>query len=103
MGKYQQGGIEKLIAERTGQGRKNEIPDAVNQALVSELSKREGFKSYSEIRDWLKQEHELEIRYGTVHAHVRYRLGAKLKEPRPLSIEQDEREVFHLKKPLRHG
>jgi len=31
--KYQQGGIETLIAERTGQGRKRLIGAAVNQAL----------------------------------------------------------------------
>jgi transposase len=99
MRKYQQGGIEELIAEHSSPGRPRSIPSAVSLALEAELAKREGFKSYTEIQAWLKREHGLEIDYGTVHLHVRYRLGAKLKEPRPVSIEQDEREVFHFKKP----
>ena len=98
--KYQQGGIETLIAERTGQGRKRLIGAAVNQALEAELSKPEGFKSYGQIQDWLQREHGLQLRYGTVHLHVRYRLGAKLKVSRPRSVQQDASEVFYLKKHL---
>lgn len=100
MRKYQQGGIEELIVEHRSTGRPRSIPAEVSLALETELAQREGFTSYVEIQDWLKTEHGLEIEYGTVHLHVRYRLGAKLKEPRPVSLEQDEREVFHFKKPL---
>lgn len=100
MQKYKSGGIEKLIAERTGQGRKRSISSQVSSALEEELAKREGFKSYGEIQDWLQQEHNLRVRYGTVHLHVRYRLGAKLKQPRPVSLKQDEQAVFLFKKPL---
>ena len=57
--KYQQGGIAKLIAARTGQGRKRVINEPVNQALEAELAKPEGFKSYGAIQDWLKREHGL--------------------------------------------
>lgn len=98
--KYESGGLEHLIARRTGQGRKRSIPDAVTSALESELANREGFKSYGEIQDWLQQEHDLAVRYGTVHLHVRYRLGAKLKRPRPVSVKQDEQEVLLFKKHL---
>lgn len=101
MQKYGGGGIEKLIAERTGQGRKRSIPAEVNSALEEELAKREGFKSYGEIQDWLEREHDLTVRYGTVHLHVRDRLGAKLKHPRPVSGKQDEPAVSLFKKPLR--
>jgi transposase len=92
--KYKAGGIVGLIEEHSRSGRPRSIPEAVSQALEAELSKREGFKSYVEIQEWLKREHDLEIEYRTVHLHVRYRLGAKLKEPRPLSVDQDEPEVF---------
>ena len=98
--KYKGGGIEKMIAERTGQGRKRTIPTQVSSALEEELAKREGFKSYGEIQDWLQREHDLEVRYGTVHLHVRYRLGAKLKHPRPVSVKQDEQAVVLFKKHL---
>jgi transposase len=79
--KYQREGIEGLITIGCSSGRPHSIPEEVNQALVAELAKREGFKSYVEIQDWLRREHELEVDYPTVHRHVRYRLGAKLKEP----------------------
>lgn len=102
MGKYKQGGIEELIAEHSSSGRPRSIPETVSAALEVELAKREGFKSYIEIQEWLKREHDLEIEYRTVHLHVHHRLGAKLKEPRPLSVEQDEAEVFYFKKPLLH-
>lgn len=97
--KYQQGGIAKLIAARTGQGRKRLIDEPVNQALEAELAKPEGFKSYGAIQDWLKREHGLAVRYGTVHLHVHYRLGAKLKVPRPRSAKQDAAAVRRFKKP----
>jgi transposase len=101
--KYDNGGIETLMAQRSGQGRKRSIPNEVSSALEAELTKREGFKSYGEIQDWLEQEHDLTVRYGTVHLHVHYRLGAKLKRPRPVSVKQDEQEVWLLKKPSLPG
>ncbi len=42
--KYQQGGIAKLIAARTGQGRKRLISEPVNQALEAELAKPSGIQ-----------------------------------------------------------
>jgi transposase len=98
MQKYADGGIKTLIAERTGQGRKRSIPTDVSSALEEKLANREGFKSYSEIQAWLEREHDLAVRYGTVHLHVRYRLGAKLKHPRPVSVKQDEQDVLLFKK-----
>ncbi|WP_161606851.1 winged helix-turn-helix domain-containing protein [Fortiea contorta] len=48
--------------------------------------------------EWLKQEQGLDIEYATVYASVRYRLGAKLKVPRPQSYKQDEKLVSEFKK-----
>ncbi len=39
-----------------------------------------------------------DIEYATVYAWVRYRLGAKLKVPRPQSHKQDEKLVSEFKK-----
>ncbi|MBD2564829.1 winged helix-turn-helix domain-containing protein [Nostoc linckia FACHB-391] len=46
----------------------------------------------------MKQEHGQDIEYATVYALVRYRLGAKLKVPRPQSHKQDEKLVSEFKK-----
>lgn len=88
--KYEAHGIEKLIAPPTGQGRKSVIPAAINQALVEKLDDPNGISSYGEIQQWLETEHQLQVKYPTVHRHVRYRLRAKLKVPRPVNESADE-------------
>ncbi|BAU13034.1 putative transposase [Leptolyngbya sp. NIES-3755] len=101
--KYEAQGIEKLLAPRTGQGRKCTIPEAVNQVLVEKLDDPNGVSSYLEIQQWLETEHQLQVKYSTVHRHVRYRLGAKLKVPRPVNELADEHEQHAFRKHLRHG
>jgi transposase len=57
-----------------------------------------GFSSYGAIVEWLEQEHGQTVEYGTVYQWVRYRLGAKLKVPRPGSHQQDAVAVERFKK-----
>lgn len=56
------------------------------------------FSSYGAIVEWLEQEHGQTVEYGTVYQWVRYRLGAKLKVPRPRSHQQDVVAVEGFKK-----
>ncbi|MBW4452249.1 MAG: winged helix-turn-helix domain-containing protein [Nostoc indistinguendum CM1-VF10] len=80
------------------------MPTAVNYAaLEEELKIGKGFSSYGVIVEWLKQEHGQDIEYATVYAWVRYRLGAKLKVPRPQSHKQEEKLVSELKKTRHHS
>lgn len=75
------------------------MPRLVNYAALSEeLKTGKGFSSYGAIVEWLKQKHGQNIEYATVYAWVRYRLGAKLKVPRPQSHNQDEKLVSEFKK-----
>ena len=67
-------------------------------ALTQELKTGKGFSSYGAIVEWLKKEHGLDVKYGTVYALVRYQLGAKLKVPRPQSYKQDQKLVSEFKK-----
>lgn len=99
VGKYRRGGLEQLLAPPQGQGRKSQIPQAVSDALQVRLQQAEhGFTSYGEIQQWLATEHGVQASYAVVHQHVRYRLKAKLKVPRPASVEQDEHEGVLFKK-----
>ena len=68
------------------------------QRLVEKLREPQGFSSYGEIVEWLKQECNTEVKYKTVYRVVRYQLKAKLKIPRPVSKEQDEKAVNLFKK-----
>lgn len=63
------------------------------ERLQERLQQPEGFRSYGEIQQWLQAEFDREVKYKTVYKTVRYRLKAKLKIPRPQSIQQDEQAV----------
>lgn len=96
--KYKAGGLSSLLFIKKAAGAKRKINEQALAALKQELETGKGFNSYGEIVSWLKRQHELDIEYGTVYAWVRYRLGAKLKVPRPQSQEQDEKLISEFKK-----
>jgi len=62
-----------------------EIPPEVMRRLQEQLAKPQGFKSYSQIQQWLLLECNVDVAYQTVHAYVRYKLKGKPKVPRPRS------------------
>ncbi|AUB43828.1 Transposase (plasmid) [Nostoc flagelliforme CCNUN1] len=96
--RYRSGGISELLKIKKAPGAKPKIHDAAIAGLEQELKTGKGFSSYGAIVEWLKQEYELEMEYATVYALVRYKLGAKLKVPRPQSHKQDEKLVSEFKK-----
>jgi len=82
---YEEGGIEKIqqIDDPGPDPGQESIPESVMEVLKKRLAEPEGFGSYEEIRQWLAEEHGVELPYSTVHGIVRYDLGAKPKSPRP--------------------
>jgi len=96
--KYRTSGLSGLLEMKKAPGAKRKINDEALAALKQELETGIGFNSYGAIVEWLKLEHGQDIEYATVYAWVRYRLGAKLKVPRPQSHEQDEKLVSEFKK-----
>jgi len=95
--RYETGGITELMHLKTVPGRSRAIPDEVVECLKKRLSEPEGFGSYSEIQTWLKENHNIDIPYKTVHKTVRYYLGAGPKTPRPSHIKKNEEEVRSFK------
>lgn len=94
LAKYQEDGIRGLLERHLPPGQVCQIPQAAQAELEQRLSSPQGFGSYKEIQTWLEQEHGHLMSYQGVHGHVRYRLGAKLKRPRPQSSQQDPQQVF---------
>jgi transposase len=85
LGIYEQAGLEELLTlEKTGAkpGQKT-LPEPVWQALQERLNS-EGFSDYLHAQRWLAEEWGQDVSYKTLHALVRYRLGAKLKRARPV-------------------
>ncbi|YCO46937.1 helix-turn-helix domain-containing protein [Thermosynechococcus sp. FA-CM-4201] len=95
---YRQGGLQQLLAVKTPPGAARIIPPAVMAQLQERLQDPSGFDNYSAIVQWLRQEHQLEVAYLTVHRIVRYELGAKLKVPRSRHQQQALGETEDFKK-----
>lgn len=98
--KYRRGGLVELLQINKALGNERKIKGEVLADLQQQLQNPEGFSSYGAIVEWLLQKHGLTVEYGTVYATVRYLLGAKLKEPRPVSYQQNEQAVETFKKTL---
>jgi transposase len=86
---YHAEGITGLLTTKTSPGRPCRLSDEILQQLRRQLSKPEGFRSYGEVQQWLKDTFQLELPYQTVHGIVRYQLKAKLKVPRPQAHDTD--------------
>jgi transposase len=96
--KYRRGGLTALLQIQKAPGNERKIKGEVLVDLQQQLQNPEGFRSYGAIVEWLQEKHGLTVEYGTVYATVRYVLGAKLKEPRPQSKQQNEQAVETFKK-----
>ncbi|MDY7016105.1 MAG: helix-turn-helix domain-containing protein [Cyanobacteriota bacterium] len=94
---YRQGGLEKFLSKKPRTGRPRKVPQWAEKALSKKLKETEGFKSYGEIREWLKEQLGLEVKYKTLHGLVRYRLKAAPKVARPKSREQSEERLVNFK------
>lgn len=90
---YRTGGVNRLLDPGAPRGRKAAIPEWAQAKLKQRLSQPRGFGSYGEIQQWLARECGIVVAYHLVHEFVRYRLGAKLKVPRPCAQRQDDEEV----------
>jgi transposase len=95
---YRQGGLAALLETKSAPGKVAQIQGEALHRLQERLNQPQGFQSYGEIQQWLQQELGMTVKYKTVHQTVRYRLKAKLKVPRPRSLEQDEQSVSLFKK-----
>jgi transposase len=88
LSQYRNGGLKQLLSVKTAPGAKPKIGGEALEKLLAGLNSEEGFSSYKAIVEWLKHECGLEVKYNTVNRFVRQKLKAKLKVPRPVSLNQ---------------
>ena len=81
-------------------GKPAKIAGDLLKKLKTRLDEPQGFSSYGAVQQWLEKESGKKMNYKTVHKTVRYRLGAKLKVPRPCNIKQEQEAVSLFKKTL---
>ena len=96
---YVDGGIEKLLVYN----RTSNVKPLINEHIKKELEKKlnnptEGFRSFKEMHDWIKENHLPLIHYQTVHKYSKRTFGAKLKVARKSHIKKDIEAVGEFKK-----
>lgn len=98
MRKYKDGGCDRLLEVKHAPGKVSIVSGEILERLKQRLQEPQGFHSYGQIQQWLVGEFKLDIAYKTVYELVRYRIGAKLKVPRPRSTKQHPQSLSHFKK-----
>lgn len=96
--KYKDGGRLGLLEVKQAPGKVSIVSGEALERLKQRLQSPQGFASYGQIQQWMKSELGLDIAYKTVYQLVRYKLIAKLKVPRPLSLKQNPESQSHFKK-----
>lgn len=103
LSKYRQGGIELMVERGKSLGGVRVIPQWAEAALAKRLEQEdEGFRSYGEVQEWLRETLGIEAEYHAVYQMTRYRLKAKLKVVRPQHSKQvsEQREAFKKTLPM---
>jgi transposase len=80
---YAAGGLPALLATYVPAGKPVSLTPGVLASLEQALHRAEGFASYEDLRQWLRQTHGVEVKYKTLYTLVRVRFKAKLKVARP--------------------
>jgi transposase len=97
--KYGQGGLSLLLEDRRGGKKAAAISGASYRALEKRLhSPKEGFRSYVELQQWLKEEYGISMGYHAVNKYVKRKFNVRLKAGRKSHVLKNEVLVEDFKK-----
>jgi transposase len=80
---YAEGGLDALLDSYLASGTPLSISPDVLASLEQALHQQAGLASYEALRQWVRQNHHLDVKYQTFSTIVRTRFKTKLKVPRP--------------------
>jgi transposase len=80
---YTQGGLPTLLAVYVPAGKRKPLTPDQLQTLQQALAQPAGFASFGTIQQWIAATFGVQLSYNATRKLVRYKLGAKLKVPRP--------------------
>ena len=87
---YETGGLEKLLDRRYPLGRPSALTQEQRDTLRAELHQPQGFRSYTEIKQYISDTFGVAMKYKAVYALVHDKWQAKLKVPRKSRIKNAE-------------
>jgi transposase len=89
--RYRKGGLNLLLEDKRGGKKAAAIQGEAYQALQKRLhSPKEGFRSFVELQQWLKQEYGIAMGYHAVNKFVKRKFRARLKAGRKSHVLKDE-------------
>lgn len=81
--RYQHGGMDALLDIYIPEGKAPALSPDQLEALKAQLALPEGFPSYGEVQQWIRDTLGVSMKYHAVHTLVYDKLGARLKVARP--------------------
>lgn len=80
---YRHGGLAALLTVYVPAGKRKPLTPEQLQTLQHALSQPTGFASFGAVQQWIAATFDVHLSYNATRKLVRYKLGAKLKVPRP--------------------
>ncbi len=85
---YIQGGLPARLSIYVPAGKRKPLAADQLAYLRHRLADPQGFASYNQVRQWIRDTFGVTLTYNATHKLVRYKLGAKLKVARPAHIKK---------------
>jgi transposase len=99
---YAKGGLDLLLSDKRGGKKQSIITTKAHQKLKERLNNpKTGFRSFTEIQQWLQAEFDIDAHYQTVNKYVKRKFGARLKVSRKSHVQKDPAAEAVFKKPVR--
>lgn len=100
---YLRGGLEAVLQERRGGKKKAAITAAAHQKLAARLQNpAEGFRTFTEIQQWLLDEFGIAMQYQAVNKYVKRKFGARPKVGGKSHVLKDPAGEAVFKNPFRN-
>lgn len=97
---YKKGGLALLLADKRKGTKKAAIAPTIKSKLDKRLSSsKDGFKSFVEVQQWLKEKCNVSMNYQAVNKYVKRHFGVKLKVARKSHINKKPADEAVFKKP----
>ncbi len=80
---YRHGGLPALLSVYVPAGKRKPLTPDQLHTLQQALAQPHGFGSYGAVQQWIADTFGVQLSYNATRKLVRYKLGAKLKVPRP--------------------
>lgn len=80
---YEQGGLPALLKVYVPAGKRKPLTPEQLPTLQQALAVPHGFRSFGAVQQWIADTFGVQLSYNATRKLVRYKLGAKLKVPRP--------------------